>query len=897
MNLRLVSTLSLIALILFPTTSLADSPHTLTYIESSGGLEPPYWEGGHTELEMGDVNGDGLLDIVSIGDHGSPLYDYYGIMVWFGDGAGTWDREMSGDFGYGGVALGDVNGDGLMDMGYGMHHNYSANDFGDQILEVALGDGSGLNWTPWDDGLATNGEDYGMFGTDFADVDNDGDLDVGSISFGCCAGVHVYLNQGDGTWEQSAGFLGGNSNMQFDFGDVNGDGNADVAVSHSYGLVYFGDGAGGFTPASGNLPTSYGGTALGDATGDGQDELALANSSGGVDVWQWLSPGNWQEISTGLPSSGTYEAVQLFDMDMDGIRDVAAFGRSQVRVWAGDGAGTWTEIASFTTPAPGYMQAFRVGGDADHNGFPDIVLVSEEGGPFTYQNHIHFYKESSTPGALQVQPVFPSGAETFRAGGTIFVDWISAVPGGEAGSVTLELSVYGSNGPWEPLAADLPDSGRYQWLIPPATPSTNEAYIRYTLTTASGTVQATTPAAFNILGSFEEPITGLVATNDSPTVLNGTTFLTATVISGTNIIYQWALGDGAFATGDLVSHIYPDIGVFTAVVTASNAVSTDVATTTVEIYEDPIDGLAAINDSPTLIGMTTTLTATTLSGTNITFAWTLGDGTFATGDIVSHVYPEPGTYTAVVTASNAVDFEVAATTVEIFDEPIVGLSAVNDSPTILGEVTILTATVLSGTNVVYEWALGDGTLAAGALVEHIYPDAGVYTAVVTATNASGWQTAATIVAVDEPIGGLTAANDSPTPLGMTTTLTTTVASGTNVVYAWDLGDGTLAAGALVEHIYPAEGVYTAIVTATNAVGWQVVTTTVVVEEQPKPFYRYYLPLVVRSGASLVGGAEDYLSSSVSNCCWASWHNRESSPHSTRTFWKSAMAFSFSPLAA
>ena len=230
----------------------------LAYVDSSLGLQTPVMEGGRTEIEFGDVNGDGHPDIVCIGDHGSPYINspQHGVMVWFGDGAGQWSVFQNGNFGYGGVALGDVNNDGLMDVGYGMHHNYAAGDFGDQLLEVALGDGTGMNWTPWDDGLATNGETWGMFGTDFADVDNDGDLDVGSLSFGCCAGIHVYLNNGDGTWTQSFGFIGGNSAMDFVFGDVNGDGLADFAAAHGDGTVYLGDGRGGYTLADGNLPGS-----------------------------------------------------------------------------------------------------------------------------------------------------------------------------------------------------------------------------------------------------------------------------------------------------------------------------------------------------------------------------------------------------------------------------------------------------------------------------------------------------------------------------------------------------------------------------------------------------------------------------------------------------------------
>src|SRR5262249_27011936 len=156
-------------------------------------------------------------------DHGSPFIgsDEHGVMVWFGDGQGNWSVTQTGRFGYGGVALGDVNNDGGMDVGFGMHHNYSGEPLGNRLLGGALRDGSGEQWTPWDEGVATSGETYGMFETDFADVDNDGLLDLGAISFGCCAGLHVYRNNGDGTWYQSFGFVGGNARNNFVFGDVN----------------------------------------------------------------------------------------------------------------------------------------------------------------------------------------------------------------------------------------------------------------------------------------------------------------------------------------------------------------------------------------------------------------------------------------------------------------------------------------------------------------------------------------------------------------------------------------------------------------------------------------------------------------------------------------------------
>ncbi|MCX7995582.1 MAG: hypothetical protein N3A65_07420, partial [candidate division WOR-3 bacterium] len=78
--------------------------YALSYIESSQGLENPAMEGGRTEMEMVDINNDGNIDILSIGDHGSPYINTqeHGVMVWFGNGQGVWSIYQNGDFGYGG---------------------------------------------------------------------------------------------------------------------------------------------------------------------------------------------------------------------------------------------------------------------------------------------------------------------------------------------------------------------------------------------------------------------------------------------------------------------------------------------------------------------------------------------------------------------------------------------------------------------------------------------------------------------------------------------------------------------------------------------------------------------------------------------------------------------------
>jgi hypothetical protein len=498
-----VARLGLFGLLSF---GLVSPLRALSYVESSTGLEPPALEEGRTEVEMADLDGDGNLDLVSVGDHGNPLVNSgeQGIMVWFGNGAGSWSQFQFGNLGYGGIAVGDVNGDGLLDVGYGIHHNYSSNDLGDQILEVALGDGTGRFWTAWDDGLATNGETWGMFGSDFADVDGDGDLDLGSISFGCCNGVHVYLNRGDGSWSQSFATPGGNSDMEIVFGDVNGDGWPDFASSDESGTVYLGDGRGGFSLSDGNLPpkpASFGraGVALGDVNGDGRDDLAWINDSGGPEVWIRNGDGSWTDFSGALPNTGSWQAAQLWDMDGDGIVDLAAFGGRQVTVWTGNGAGAWTQAANFTTPAPGNYSAFRVGGDADHNGRPDIVLVSEEGTFLNLRNHLRFYKETTSPKQLRARVVHPGPNTTLRSGVVVFVDWAAEVPRDAPGTARLEYSLSGSAGPWYLIGDGLPNNGRAQWIVPDA-PGTEEFRIRVTITAGRSSTTAVSGAVRLVAG-------------------------------------------------------------------------------------------------------------------------------------------------------------------------------------------------------------------------------------------------------------------------------------------------------------------------------------------------------------------------------------------------------------
>jgi hypothetical protein len=473
-------------------------------------------DGGNTELEYYDINLDGNIDILCIGDHGSPYIntDQHGIMVWFGDGAGNWSVYQNGNFGYGGIAVGDVNNDGYPDVGYGMHHDYSSTDFGDQLIEVALGDGTGMNWTPWDDDLATSGEDYGMFGTDFADIDADGDLDLVCASFGYGAGMRIYRNEGDGTWSYVHGTSDRNSMDYTEFGDLNGDGYPDAVVCNQHVAIFMNDGSGGFIELTGGgLPDpgniGYYDVGLGDVDNDGIDEVGIINA-GVMEIWKLNTDGQtWTDMSLELRSYFNKQMIDIADMNSDGYLDVVGYGSGNVHIFFGDGGSSWQMIYSFTTPAPGTGQALTASGDVDRNGYCDIVLVNrKEISWWNYRNFTMFFIETSIPDTTRIIPIYPRGHETILGGSAGWIEWMTEIDGADPGTVKIELSTDGYNGSYSLLADSLPNNEKYQ-LVWPWYILSDSCYIRLTLM-GQDTATAITPAAFTLLGqqvSIEDDIT------------------------------------------------------------------------------------------------------------------------------------------------------------------------------------------------------------------------------------------------------------------------------------------------------------------------------------------------------------------------------------------------------
>jgi uncharacterized repeat protein (TIGR01451 family) len=767
-------------------------------------------------------------------------------------------------------ALADVDGDGLDEIFIGEEDN---------ALHAYKADGSVLPGWPR----------YGFGGQErhtpaIADLDGDGDLEIVTAGSTLSSGLGLFAYHHDGT--EVAGFPivfpNGFPDTFPAIGDVDGDGALEIVVVTKEPAppwevlvhVLSDDGAAEWTLAT-SSDVSYGtAPALADLDGDAIPEIVVQTEES-IDVWYgdgtvfpgwpvswgggyWL--GNSAPVAgdvdgdqlpeivvtSHLAGSGKTGLVRVYNADgtshpefpitlligsgaVPAIADLDLDGRNEIIItgnyWNGI-SGYYDKVWAYDLGGPqhGRVEWEQFGGGPRHRGYYEIqqadLSVTKSGAPdpvavgevLTYTLRIANSGPLSATGVVATDTLPPG------------VTYVSATPSQGTGCTEFGGAITCSLG----ILADEATATVAILVVPEAAGTfTNTAGV------TSGEFEVRTGNNIAIERTrVEVPIAGVAAFNDSPTTLGDLTTLTATVAAGDNVTYTWAFGDGATGSGAVVSHTYPAVGLYTTVVTATNGVSELTATTMVTITDVPVAGLQATNNSPTVLGEPTILSATVTAGSNVTYAWAFGDGTTGSGAVVSHIYPAVGVYATVVTAANSVSELTATTTVTITDVPIAGLAAVNDSPTMLGHPTALTATITAGSNVTYTWALGDGEFGDGMVVSHIYPAVGVYVAVVTASNPVSELTATTTIVVDEAITGLYTANDSPTMLGNLTTLTATITAGSNVTYTWALGDGTFGSGAAVSHTYPTVGTYTAVVTATNSVSELTTTTAVTITDVP-----------------------------------------------------------------
>jgi PKD repeat protein len=156
---------------------------------------------------------------------------------------------------------------------------------------------------------------------------------------------------------------------------------------------------------------------------------------------------------------------------------------------------------------------------------------------------------------------------------------------------------------------------------------------------------------------------------------------------------------------------------------------------------DPVSGTSFTWTpiTPT-VGESVTFTGSAFGTPSFTYTWDLGDGTTASGPIVTHTYTAAGDYQVTLTVTNPCGQQAVTRTLTVVEgcNPVygAGLAWTPITPTV-GETVTFTGSAFGTPPFTYTWDFSDGDSASGNPITHTYAVSGSYMVTLTVTNACG----------------------------------------------------------------------------------------------------------------------------------------------------------------